>query len=462
MSIGEQKPGGNKMSDLKARLSALNKGSSTAAPTGPAAATPASTPAAAPKPAPATANKLNIDFNAAAKSTPAAAPKPAPATASMFEPAAPKVSATFPAAEPAAAPKATAKPAFALGGEDLFAAKPTTPASPPSEMASTFAPSAPAVEEPAAPSDPAAAFANPMQVGRFYEPAAPAVLSPEEEAELNAYEKGQKGIKPMMAYSIGGAIALIALIFGIFLGDSRYSRRMINSQIDSSVNLQKTLQPLFDKVNEVAPILKALPSSQQVDWEKMKALPKELPEIDAGALLATPVPLRKEVTQTLNKWLTDTNLLFAETRNHIYLTLTRDKVELENLEKGNSFWNNPETMGYAAKFDPPDPKDRKPGIRLLKGTFVAVMGQGRDSDDGNDHLMPVRYQTKEEMEEVPLRNLVILNKEELQSGGAGNALTNYQHRCQDIFTIIQRLEQTQTQLVELLKQEAERSKVFQF
>ena len=433
MSIGEQKPGGNKMSDLKARLSALNKGSSTAAPTGPAAATPASTPAAAPKPAPANANKLNFDFNAAAKSTPAAAPKPAPATASMFEPAAPKVSATFPAAEPAAAPKATAKPAFTLGGEDLFAAKPTTPASPPSEsMASTFAPSAPAVEEPA-PSDPAAAFANPMQMGRFYEPAAPAVLSPEEEAELNAYEKGQKGIKPMMAYAIGGAIALIALIFGIFLGDSRYSRRMINSQIDSSINLQKTLQPLFDKVIEVSPILKALPSSQQVDWEKMKKLPKELPEIDAGALLATPVPLRKEVTQTL-----------------------------ENLEKGNSFWNNPETIGYAAKFDPPDPKDRRLGFKLNQGTFVAVTGQGQDSDDGNDHLMPVRYQTKEEMELVPLRNLVILNKDELQSGGAGNALTNYQHRCQDIFAIIQRLEQTQTQLVDLLKQEAERSKVFQF
>ena len=124
-------------------------------------------------------------------------------------------------------------------------------------------------------------FANPLQVGQYSEASSPVDLSAEEQAGLDEFERKQRGIKLPLAIGSTVVFSLVALLFGFFTGEVRNTRLAVNAQIDSSIKLQKNVKNLLESLDELSPVIDALKPGQ-LDLDKIEAIPKDLPGIDAN------------------------------------------------------------------------------------------------------------------------------------------------------------------------------------
>ncbi|MCB9543733.1 MAG: hypothetical protein H6703_14970 [Myxococcales bacterium] len=403
----------------------------------------------------------------AADDTPAA-PSAAPAPSGM--PAPPPFAAPPP---PSAAPPPPAGPAAPAGppglnlGGDLFkkkeptvatAAAPQARAAAPQVDAAAFfeTPSRQVLDEAPAPE---AEFANPLQVGSFGYAAAPVDLNAEEEAALSSFEHKQRGIKPSLAIGMTVGIALLTLFFGFFIGDARVSRQLINAQIEASIRVKDRVQETIDVYNRMK-LVAASMDENAVDWDKVKQIPAELPDVDAG-ILSSPVPLDRDLTSLLTRYLVETSAFFAALEEHRQLTMGRDKAELEAMADGSSFTQHP---AFAVLYDPVPADARGPYIPPV-GVVVAVTGKPREVEvEENrktviDYVLPIINRQGKESE-VSLRRILRVEKSEFITAGKATPMTLYQDRVKDLKTRVKSIETYQDALIQALKAQAEREKVF--
>ncbi len=308
-------------------------------------------------------------------------------------------------------------------------------------------------DEPQAPSG----FANPLHVGSYGPAVARIDLSAEDEAGLDDYEKKQRGLRPGLALGMTIGVGVLTLILGFFIGDMRNARRMINAQITSSARLQDNMADLFIQYDQLKPILLAS-DNQAVDWDKIKAIPKDLPRIDAGMLTYSPVPLNKELSRLLNSFVVDLSNLFQAVRTHRQLTLGRDKAELEALEQGTEFTKN---KNFAVLYTPV--KGRVQNLRYVppEGRIVAVTGGPELNERKNDRVVPIKKRDGT-TGKASLRNILLIKKTELAGSKSGDALTAYGKRVNALKEQLKALQQYESGFRETLKDQATRSQVFSF
>ena len=478
MSNGGKKPGLKDISDLKARLGMLNKGASTRppAPAAPAAnpfAPRASAPVAA---APAPAFDLHSDpdadvgdATAIVRIAPAAAAEPAPAAPAARAVPTPRAAPAPRQAAPAPRQPAPSTPApggFSFG-EDLFAAPKAAPApqaAPARQPAFAATPdaSAFAAAPAAAPAEPNAGFANPLHVGKYREAAAPIDLSASEEEALSSFEGKQAGIKPVLAVTMTLVVGLLTAVFGFAIGNARSQREMINLQIESSAVVQGRMVPVLAKLNEIAPIIEAMAHNPKVvDFGKIEAIPRDLPNVQADGILSTPVPLQKDLSKQLMRAVGDLNLMFAMLQMHRSTTM-RDRAELESLAKGDSFAQ----YTHYAVFSKPPPVPKKgkqpaPAVQAgpKNGRVVALLGKPEANEEGV-YVIPMRRRESAKDAFGEVAGLTLIPKTDLLSSGKGNVQQTYENRVDDLKKQLKKINQYRKDLEERLKVQANREKVF--
>ncbi len=297
-------------------------------------------------------------------------------------------------------------------------------------------------------------FANPLQVGVYNEAAAMVNLSSEQEAELSAYEHQQKGIKPSVAMGMTLAIALTTLLFGFFIGDVRNARRMINAQIDSSARVAASMELLLETYDQLKPLVTSLRKGD-LDFDRIGKIPKDLPKIDAGGILNSPVPLNPDLNRHLSNFIGDLNELFAQTSHHRMVTLGRDKAELEGLISGNDFTKH---QAFAISFTPTVVRRNKPYVPP-RGRLVALTGKAEAGAKRGEYVMP-SVDRRGRIAKVDPRNLIIVDKSEFLPGGKANALTQYEQRTVKLQAHLKKMEQYEDLFRDTLKKQAARDKVF--
>lgn len=429
MSDGEKKPGLRDIGDLKNRLGMLNK-------------------RVGGKP---TAPGVN-PFAPKAPAAPAA-PTAEPAETNPPEGAEP----------PAAAPVAPAAPQpFA---KDLFSGPATVNEAPPSapvsqsELADMFESSAAVLDAPPPVEE---NFANPLQMGAYSEGVASIDLSADEEASLNSYEGSQRGMKPRMAMSAIAATGAIALFFGFMLGDVRTSRKMINAQVDASKNLKDRMMPVLGALDQLKDAIPNM-SDKEVSWANVRKLPKDLPTIDGGLILNTPVPYQRDLARSLTSMVAQLNLLFEEVRVHRTTTLNRDKAELEGLEKGSTFGQYPK---YAVVYESLPPrfkvvKEISKGWKIPKAQIYGVAGKPSLTPAKDDYMVSLKGRDGAE-KATSLSKIILIEKEELQTSSKTNALTLYSQRVTNLKVRFQKILDQEQSFRDSLKEQANRDKVFSF
>lgn len=476
MSDGNKKPGLRDISDLKARLGMLNAtGAHPAAPSGPRPPGGPSNPFA-PKgeEAPAVASAPPPPPSGMAPPPPSGMPAPPFSAPPAFSAAPPAFSAAPPAFSgapppPAAGPSAPAGPPGLNLGGDLFKKKEPTvataipqatgrhvAASPANSAAFFEAPSRQVLDEAPAPE---ADFANPLQVGSFGQAAASVDLNADEEAALASFEHKQRGIKPTFAIGMTVGVGVLTLAFGFFIGDARVSRQLINAQIDASIRVKDRVQETIEAYDRLK-VIAATMDESAVDWDKTKLIPTELPTVEAG-MLASPVPLERDLTTLLTRYLVEVSAFFAALDEHRKLTLGRDKSELESMTDGSSFVQRP---AFAVLYEPVDPEARGPYIPPI-GVVVAVTGKPREVEvEENrktvlDYVLPIVTREGKESE-VSLRRILRVEKSEFITAGKATPMTLYQDRVRGLKTRVKSIEQYRESLIQALKTQAEREKIF--
>lgn len=375
-------------------------------------------------------------------SGPSPAPGPSPAgSPGGFDLSEPLFAARAPAPQPAAQqPRSEGqKAADRVSAEAMFAAQ-----------AAAEAPPAPQVD---------VGFAHPLQRGVYVDASAPIDLSALEEDALASFEGQQRGMKTSLAITMTVVVAMLTLFFGFFIGDVRSSRRLVNAQIDASMRVNELMQAPLKQLGEVEKYIEAMAKNPtQVNWAAIAAIPKQMDGV-SPSVVASPVPLSKELSGMVGAAAVDLNTLYSALLEHKNITQRR-KPEIEALSKGEGFFTNEQFAVYA---DPPaDPtKPRPASAGPPRGRVVALMGKPV-KDDKDEYIMPVRYRTANDDKNVLLRGITLVPKSDLQASGTSNVLKLYQRRVESLLAQVKRIKNYEATLRDLLQQQAAREKVMSF
>ena len=289
MSTGDNKPGLRDIRSLRERLGMLNKGGEDGQSETPSAPQP--------------------EAPAESSATPQAqGNEPEPASP---QPAAP------------ARPSAPAAPS-GLGQFDVFSkgAKPSQPVE-----------SAPVETTEDTSESGADAFANPFQVGDYRQASAPAVMSAEEQAELQAYEKQSRGVSGKLLWTVATVVGVASLAFGAMLNSASQERRFVNASIDTSVRINESVAKAMATVEALQTVVNNLKPGS-IDFKATGKIPDNLVRLDGTAYLYSPFPLTKEVAPLVAKFVSDANQLIDQASQHRKLTLFRDRKALDAIVNG--------------------------------------------------------------------------------------------------------------------------------
>ena len=293
----------------------------------------------------------------------------------------------------------------------------------------------------------------------YTEAAAPVDLSALEQDALASFEGQQRGMKRSLAITMTVVVSLVTLLFGFFIGDVRSSRRLVNAQIEASIKVRDLMAQPLKRLGEVEKYIEAMAKNpDQVNWAAIEAIPAKMEGV-SPSVVASPVPLEKDLARMLGTSVVDLNTLFTMLLEHKNTTLKR-KAEIEALNKGEGFFTNEQFAVYAAP--PADPTKPRPlSAGPPRGRVVALMGPPV-KDDNDEYMMPVRYRTANDDKNVSLRGITLVPKTDLQASGTSNVLKLYERRTEALLTQVKRIKTYEATLRDLLQQQAGREKVFSF
>jgi len=223
------------------------------------------------------------------------------------------------------------------------------------------------------------------------------------------------------------------------------------------------VQPIIESYEKLKIVLMTT-KSDEVDWGKIKQIPADLMEVDAG-VISTPVPLTQELNKLLTRYVVQVAALFEAARDHRNLTLKRDKAELEAMAQGSSFMQRKRFM---VLYNPVDPEFS--GVYIPpKGKVVAAAGVpekkevekkvGRKKEIVEEYFIPIIDREGKESE-VNLRRLLVLDKDQFSASGKANPQTLYSARVEGLKTRVKQIEAFREAFEAELKRQAEREPVF--
>ena len=419
MSTGDNKPGLRDIRSLRERLGMLNKGGEGEQPA----------KADAPQPSePAESNEI--------QQTEQSAPQPA-----SPQPAAP------------AKPSAPAAPS-GFGQFDVFSKRET--------------PSQPVESSPAeAPAEAAEsgldAFANPFQVGDYRQASAPAVMSAEEQAELQAYEKQSRGVSGKLLWAVAGAVGVVSLAIGAMLTSASQERRFVNASIDTSVRINDSVAKAMATIEQLQTVVAGLKAGS-IDFKATEKIPDNLVRLDGTAFLYSPFPLTKEVAPLVAKFVSDANQLIDQASQHRKLTLFRDRKALDAIVNGLGPMHGkalalralPPQEGRGPQVELVGILSKKPIVKKIK-----VPGQGKRAQ-----TREVRYfkiiDRGGKTDEVPGDGLLTISKNHLFIDGQANVFSLYQQRVRRMQLFASEIEKYKTHFMKTLKEQAGRERVTSF
>jgi hypothetical protein len=246
------------------------------------------------------------------------------------------------------------------------------------------------------------------------------------------------------------------------LGDVRTSRKLINAQIEASVNLKLSMEPVLLAFDQLKPVISSLPVNE-FDIAKLKRIPKDLPSIDGGLILSAPVPFERDLARALTSIVSELDLFFAAARDHRTASLIRDRKELEALSKGSAFDQH---RAYAVTYESLPPrfkvvKEIAKGWQPPFAKLYGVTGKPKLNAAKTDYLMQLADRGGN-TSPVSLTKVLLLRKEELMTASKTNALTLYQQRVTDLKLRMKRILDSEKNFRAKLDEQASRDKVFSF
>ena len=299
-------------------------------------------------------------------------------------------------------------------------------------------------------------FAHPLQRGQYSVATAPVDLSAEEEAALASFEGGQQGMKRSMAISLAVVVGVFTLVIGFTIGDSLTTRQLLNAQIDQAVMVRERLNPLLDQFESIAQVVERM-AHDRVDWDRVEALPLELPGVEAGALLSVNPPLPDAVTRLMGNAVVDLGDFFQLVLRHRDATLRRDQANLKAIEDGDAFSKQ---QYFAVIFRPLDPKTPVMGYIPPEGSIVAITGKPEPNEKGDDMLIGLRTRAGKD-KTTSVRNIIRLNREDVV-GSKGSVMDLYTRRVQTLRQRMKVIRGYVPSLREQLQEAAARQKVLSF
>jgi len=221
----------------------------------------------------------------------------------------------------------------------------------------------------------------------------------------------------------------------------------------------KPVLAALDQLKDAIPNM----SEKQVSWANVEKLPKDLPAIDGGLILNTPVPYERELARSLTSMVAQLNLLFEEVRTHRQATVIRDKQELKALESGDDFGQH---RAYAVVYESLPPrfkvvKEVRGGWTPPFGKLYGVTGKPQLTASKDDFVMDLAGRDGSTTS-TSLSKILLLNKNELQTASKTNALTLYSQRVKSLKVRFQKVMDQEQGFRDKLKAQADRDKVFSF
>jgi len=239
-----------------------------------------------------------------------------------------------------------------------------------------------------------------------------------------------------------GAVLISALLFGAagyFFGSGSARRQIYNAQTTDAQTILAVVKPRAEKVatlyaavaqhDAAAPDAELLKQMEELDFVV------EPEQIATGKLL-----LGAELTASLVRFSADSKLLQSMMREHVRLTLSADKKELAELAEKKEL----SAANFSVIFD------GEGYVRSLekKGTaFRPAQGQLVIFDDQEpvekkeDLFVKVRYPRSGKELEIPMKNMVLIERTDILGAGGDNALVRYTRRHKQIALKLQEMVQ---------------------
>jgi len=440
LSNGEKKPGVKDISDLKARLSSLNKGGK---PVGPAGGAASAFGAPLDDQSDASIGAATAVVRIEPQSFGSGSAGQEDQTEAISMPPPEVFAAPAPIAGPRTlpGPPSGAPPGGLNLGADLFKRPEPEPA--------------PVVQQQAPSAKPLISAVQAERKERLANPLASApvsvALSAADEAALSSVEGKAKGVKPSLLVAVAGVTMAVTAFVAFGIGSNLKDNELIKYRKVEAATVRDRVAPLITQMEELANLIERM-DPRKVDWQTVSALPETLPGVDAAGILTTRVPLPAEITGDMGRAVADIDRLFKLTLDHRKFTLSRDKAELEALEKGDSWSNN---LYFAAYFQPVDAKT--PPLRYIPpdASMVAVVGKPRPSDDGQTNVVQVKFRSGE-TRDVPVQHIVLVKKGDLLESGSANVLALYSKRVEELRMLVGAIRQYGKGLRDKLNAEANR------
>lgn len=324
-------------------------------------------------------------------------------------------------------------------------------AAPPQAQRPPFAgpPGGPARRAPGPPGGPSASKPRPKAPESKWEPPP---LDPTAGADVPI--KSHRSAAQLLGFvAVTGIIAFLALGVGYFVGDGVQQRKLYDARIGDAQRLNELVKPRSERIQSLAAAVERS-DGLSPDPELLKQMENldfvlAPEEIAQGRLLLGP-----ERTTLLIKFAADTKHLSQLFKQHTLLTNRTDKKELEELANNSTtaqeanfgiiFNGEGFVKAYQAKGD----------SAPTEGKMVVFDQQQPFEKDGALHLK-VRYPSSGREIEVPIKNMVLLDKAEIVRSSGPNAQVRYQRRHQQIAAKLKEMSQYSDTLVTKLDELAQ-------
>lgn len=254
--------------------------------------------------------------------------------------------------------------------------------------------------------------------------------------------------------AVTALISFMALGIGYFLGDGVQQRALYDARIVDAARLLEIVKPRAEKIQTLAAAIDrsdgVAPDAELLKNFEAQDFILEPEEIAQNRLLLGP-----ERTTLLIKYSADSKLLSQMLKRHILLTTKTDQKELEDLATQNQALN---AAGFAVIFDGEGFveafQSKKGAFTPKKGNLVVFDSQEPFEKEKEPHLK-VRYPSTGRELEIPIKNMLLLEGNEIVKSSGPNALVRYQARHKEIQLKLKEMAQyadtLTTQLDELAK-----------
>ncbi len=299
------------------------------------------------------------------------------------------------------------------------------------------------VIEPAQPSAPAPRKPGPPPGAKGPPPTARAAASPtprepatssfgEADEEIDLKELGlddDAGLGLSLPIIILLVVLLgVGLFFGYMASQSLQTRSIETARINDANSMLQYLEPRFEALAKAEAIIDSL-DPMNPDFDAVERL-GELDFVVAGDVLpGNRLLLSSTVITPLNRFMAETNLLHNQIEEHVRLTSTVDRDEIEGLIADKEEYLEEEILGVVFHYSHIGGYfENRDAYTPPEGRLAFV----KDLEQDEDGMVEIRMMGRENSNRVEGAALILLEKGDLLRTEGENAVTRHERRVRDL------------------------------